>query len=118
MFRTVLLAVPAGVAATRSRIQNVIADFREKQVDNDFHTAGERLRADLDAQLARASADSGKNLKWTEVESIVVGSSFPGKTYFQKRLSEGDSRQRALRSLKRRLARVVFVRLRTEHRSG
>ena len=35
----------------------------------------------------------------------------PGKEYFQRRLAEGDSRQRALRSLKRRLARVVFTRL-------
>lgn len=35
----------------------------------------------------------------------------PGKQYFQRRLAEGDSRHRALRSLKRRLARVVFNRL-------
>jgi transposase len=36
----------------------------------------------------------------------------PGREYFQRRLVEGDSRQRALPSLKRRLARVVFTRLR------
>jgi hypothetical protein len=30
---------------------------------------------------------------------------------YQRRLAEGDSRHRALRSLKRRLARVVFNRL-------
>lgn len=35
----------------------------------------------------------------------------PGKQYFQRRLDEGDTRQRALRSLKRRLARVVYNRL-------
>jgi transposase len=35
----------------------------------------------------------------------------PGRTYYQRRLAEGDSRHRALRSLKRRLARVVFNRL-------
>lgn len=35
-------------------------------------TAGDQLRADLDAQLARASAESGKNLSWTEVEAIVI----------------------------------------------
>ena len=35
----------------------------------------------------------------------------PGRTYFHRRLNEGDSRQRALRSLKRRLARVVFNRM-------
>jgi transposase len=35
----------------------------------------------------------------------------PGRDYFQRRVAEGDSRQRALRSLKRRLARVVFCRL-------
>lgn len=38
----------------------------------------------------------------------------PGKTYFQRRLAEGDSRQRALRSLKRRLVRVVYNRLRRD----
>ena len=38
----------------------------------------------------------------------------PGKTYYQRRLAEGDSRQRALRSLKRRLVRVVYTRLRTD----
>ena len=42
----------------------------------------------------------------------------PGKQFFQRRLAEGDSRQRALRSLKRRLARVVFVRLHAQQRSG
>lgn len=36
----------------------------------------------------------------------------PGKTYFQRRLAEGDSRHRAMRSLKRRLVRVVYNRLR------
>lgn len=34
-----------------------------------------------------------------------------GKTYYQRRLAEGDSTQQALPSLKRRLARVVFARL-------
>ena len=38
----------------------------------------------------------------------------PGKGYFQRRIAEGDTRQRALRSLKRRLARrlarVMFTR--------
>jgi transposase len=37
----------------------------------------------------------------------------PGRTYYQRRIAEGDSRHRALRSLKRRLARVVFNRLRS-----
>jgi transposase len=32
----------------------------------------------------------------------------PGRQYFQRRLSEGDTRPRALRALKRRLSRVVF----------
>jgi transposase len=41
----------------------------------------------------------------------------PGKEYFQRRLAEGHSRQRALRSLKRRLARVVFTRLRRSTKS-
>jgi len=36
-----------------------------------------------------------------------------GKTYYQRRLAEGDSPQRALRALKRRLARVVFTQLRS-----
>jgi transposase len=41
----------------------------------------------------------------------------PGKDYFQRRLAEGDDRHRALRSLKRRLARVVFKRLHQDHRA-
>ncbi len=36
----------------------------------------------------------------------------PGKTYSQRRIAEGDSRQRALRCLKRRLARIIYNRLR------
>ena len=35
----------------------------------------------------------------------------PGKQYFQRRLAGGDSRRRALRSLKRRITRVVYNRL-------
>ena len=35
----------------------------------------------------------------------------PGRDYVQRRLDQGDSRHRALRSLKRRLARVVFNRM-------
>lgn len=37
----------------------------------------------------------------------------PGKSYFQRRLAEGDTRQRALRSLKRRLAPVVGNRMKS-----
>lgn len=37
-----------------------------------------------------------------------------GKTYFERRLHDGDTRSQALRSLKRRLARVVFNRLRAD----
>ena len=36
----------------------------------------------------------------------------PGRTYYQRRIAEGDSRHRALRCLKRRITRVVFTRLR------
>jgi hypothetical protein len=42
----------------------------------------------------------------------------PGKQYFQRRIAEGDTRHRALRSLKRRLARVVFTRLHAHHRDA
>lgn len=38
----------------------------------------------------------------------------PGHTYYRKRLAEGDSTTEALRCLKRRLARVVYNRLRTD----
>jgi transposase len=38
----------------------------------------------------------------------------PGKTYFQRRIAEGDSRHRALRCLKRRLVRVIYNRLRQQ----
>jgi transposase len=38
-----------------------------------------------------------------------------GQTYYRKRLATGDSNPEALRCLKRRLARVVFNRLKTDH---
>ena len=37
----------------------------------------------------------------------------PGKAYFQRRLADDDTRSQALRSLKRRLARVVFNRMKS-----
>ena len=40
----------------------------------------------------------------------------PGKTYYQRRIAEGDSRHRALRSLKRRITRVVYNRLKASCR--
>ena len=39
----------------------------------------------------------------------------PGRTYYRRRLDAGDSRANALRCLKRRLARVVYQRLKTDH---
>ena len=42
----------------------------------------------------------------------------PGKTYYQRRIAEGDSRHRALRCLKRRIARVVYNRLKGSCRPG
>lgn len=38
-----------------------------------------------------------------------------GKVYYEKRLDGGDSKPEALRCLKRRLARIVFNNLRTDH---
>jgi transposase len=38
-----------------------------------------------------------------------------GHTYYRKRLAAGDSTTEALRCLKRRLARIVFTRLRADH---
>lgn len=40
-----------------------------------------------------------------------------GQTYYRKRLANGDSRTEALRCLKRRLARVVFGHLHTDHQN-
>lgn len=40
-----------------------------------------------------------------------------GQTYYRHRLAEGDSTPEALRCLKRRLARVVFNHLHTDHRN-
>jgi len=51
------------------------------------------------------------------IAMVQIVNDGPGNAYFQRRLEEGDSRQRALRSLKRRLARVVFNRL-TADRQG
>jgi hypothetical protein len=38
-----------------------------------------------------------------------------GQTYYRKRLADGDSNPEALRCLKRRIARVVFHHLHTDH---
>ena len=38
-----------------------------------------------------------------------------GQTYYRHRLAKGDSTPEALRCLKRRLARVVFNHLHTDH---
>lgn len=40
----------------------------------------------------------------------------PGRLYFEKKVQEGHSRSMALRSLKRRVCRVVFTRLNADHR--
>jgi transposase len=40
-----------------------------------------------------------------------------GQTYYRKRLANGDSTPEALRCLKRRLARVVFHHLHTDHQN-
>jgi transposase len=40
-----------------------------------------------------------------------------GQTYYRKRLADGDSSTEALRCLKRRLARVVFHHLHTDHQN-
>jgi transposase len=40
-----------------------------------------------------------------------------GQAYYRHRLAEGDSTPEALRCLKRRLARVVFSHLRTDHKT-
>jgi transposase len=40
----------------------------------------------------------------------------PGRAYYQKRLEDNDTGAMALRALKRRLARVVYGRLREDHR--
>ena len=40
-----------------------------------------------------------------------------GQTYYRKRLHAGASRSEALRSLKRRLARVVYGHLHTDHQN-
>jgi transposase len=41
----------------------------------------------------------------------------PGHTYYRKRLAAGNSSTEALRCLKRRLARIVYQRLHTDHRT-
>ncbi|WP_422934429.1 IS110 family transposase [Sinomonas sp. P47F7] len=40
-----------------------------------------------------------------------------GKAYYEKRLNGGDSRTEALRCLKRRLSRIVYNHLQTDHRA-
>jgi transposase len=40
-----------------------------------------------------------------------------GRAYYRKRINTGDSKTEALRCLKRRLARVVFHHLHTDHQN-
>jgi transposase len=40
----------------------------------------------------------------------------PGRTYYERRISEGNSRATALRALKRRISRVVYGRLHADHK--
>ena len=40
----------------------------------------------------------------------------PGRTYYERRISEGNSPATALRALKRRISRVVYGRLHADHR--
>lgn len=42
----------------------------------------------------------------------------PGRAYFQRRRAEGDTAQRALRSLKRRITRVVYNKLKAASRAA
>ena len=39
----------------------------------------------------------------------------PGQRYYRRRRAEGDSTKEAIRCLKRRLSRVVYNRLNTDH---
>ena len=40
----------------------------------------------------------------------------PGRTYYERRVAEGNSRATALRALKRRIVRVVYGRLCADHK--
>jgi transposase len=57
------------------------------------------------------------NVALHRIAMVQITHAGPGHDYFHRRLDEGDSRQRALRSLKRRLARVVYTRMKTDHRN-
>ncbi|WP_131722730.1 IS110 family transposase [Mycolicibacterium chlorophenolicum] len=56
------------------------------------------------------------NVALHRIATVQITHPGPGRDYFQRRIDEGDSRQRALRSLKRRLARVVYTRMKADNR--
>lgn len=56
------------------------------------------------------------NVALHRIAMVQITHPGPGKDYFQRRVNEGDSRQRALRSLKRRLSRVVYTRMKADSR--
>lgn len=66
-----------------------------------------------DARTFRAGRHGNRQLNTAihRIALVQITHDGPGRTYFQRRLAEGDTRQRALRALKRRLARVVFSRM-------
>jgi transposase len=56
------------------------------------------------------------NVALHRIAMVQITHAGPGRDYFRRRIDEGDSRQRALRSLKRRLARVVYTRMKADSR--
>lgn len=56
------------------------------------------------------------NVALHRIAMVQITHPGPGREYFQRRVDEGDSRQRALRSLKRRLSRVVYTRMKADSR--
>jgi len=56
------------------------------------------------------------NMAIHRIAVVQIAHPGPGKDYYQRRLADGDARQRALRSLKRRIARVVYTRLKEQAR--
>ena len=69
------------------------------------------LRGPLDFRSRGLGRHGNRQLNAAIHRIAVVQISKNGlsKTYYQRRLAEGDSPQRALRSLKHRLARAVFA---------
>lgn len=93
---------------------------RALQVQRLLAQRRQRGRKIPDLLIAAAAEEHGLTVLHydADFDMVQITHAGPGRDYFQRRIDEGDSRQRALRSLKRRLSRVVYTRMKADSRNS